>query len=161
MADINPGSPGSYARNFTRFNQALYFSAYDRENGGALWKHDGTGVNLVADPEPSILGTIPGELTVFNNALYFYTAEEGSELWKYDGTSISFVAYPGGRSPLTELTVFDNALYFGAYDGVHGSELWKYDGNTISLVADINPGRRSSYPRGLTVFGNTLLLYSR
>jgi ELWxxDGT repeat protein len=165
---------------FTKFDNTLYFSADDGVNGPELWKYDGTTASLVADinvshaisPFALTEGSYPGDLTVFNNALYFRAnngtqAYFGGQLWKYDGTTASLVTdiFPNlgrfGSGP-SDFTVFNNALYFSANDGINGRELWKYDGTTVSLVADINPSQAyspflgNSNPIDLTLFNNAL-----
>ena len=42
VKDINPGSDGSDPSYLTKFNNKLYFSASDAENGDELWVSDGT-----------------------------------------------------------------------------------------------------------------------
>ena len=86
VANINPGSGGSYPDYLTVFNNELYFQANDATNGYdvQLWKYDGTNApSMVAGP---CCGSSESSgLTVFNNELYF-SADDGTngyELWKY------------------------------------------------------------------------------
>ena len=115
--------------------------------------------------DPVTLGfgaSAPGDLTVFNNALYFsaFTAATGRELWKVDATgTCSPVADldPTGSSDPADLTVYNNELYFSATTPDLGRELWKIDAtDTPSLVADIVPDADSSSPAGLTAFNGEL-----
>jgi ELWxxDGT repeat protein len=177
LSRVTDISPEIYdLSSLTVFDDALYFSAYDRVHGSELFKYDGTTASLVADIVPGIESFSPQYLTVFDNALYFSADDKvnGYELFKYDGTTVSLVGdiNPGFWYSLpAQLTVFDNALYFSAEDGFHGRELWKYDGATASLVADINQcslfnlqlcsinpdgSSHGSDPSGLTVFNNAL-----
>jgi len=104
----------------------------------------------------------PGDLTVFNNKLYFAasSAASGNELWVYDGTnppSLAADIYAGASgSWVYDLTVFQDKLYFQATDGINGSELWSYDGASASLAQDIRPLASSGNPGGLTVLSNKL-----
>ena len=172
VADINLGSSYGYANssdpsNFTKFNNKLYFSADDGENGRELWVSDGTtgGTNLVADIYPGIdnYGDAYGsqlplyeDFTEFKGRLYFSAVdgENGRELWVSDGTSegtnLLKDINPGsdGSYPSNPFE-FNGKLYFAADDGSEtGNELWVSDGTSegTQLVADINPNRISSYP---------------
>ncbi|MBE9048757.1 hypothetical protein IQ255_31025 [Pleurocapsales cyanobacterium LEGE 10410] len=173
LKDINPGSASSASyspENFTVFNDQLYFTAEDGENGEELWVSDGTtdGTRLVADINPgsnNFGGSSPGNLTVFNGELYFGATdgENGRELWVSDGTTAGTQLLkdinPGSASSSPEnFTVFNDQLYFTAEDGENGEELWVSDGTTdgTQLVADINPGSASSNLGGFTEFNDEL-----
>ena len=149
VKDINPNS-GNYIysnsslpKNLTVFDDRLYFTAFDGENGKELWVSDGTseGTQLVKNIDPSSdyfgPGFAPDELTVFDDLLYFTASDgvNGNELWVSDGTSEGTQlvkdlnpgrdsSFPYG-SYLNELIVFDDELYFVADDGVNGAELFK------------------------------------
>ncbi len=103
VKDIFPGSDDSYPRDLTKFNDQLYFTADDGENGGELWVSDGTteGTQLVKD-------ILPGS---------------GNS---YGGSSPGYYGAPSPRY----LTEFNNKLYFEARDGENGGELWVSDGTT-------------------------------
>lgn len=176
VTDINPSGQGFDPRSLTVFNNAIYFSGNDGLNGYELWKYDGSTTSLVADINPGVRSdspgrtipnsSSPGNLTGFDNALYFRASDgdHGSELWKYDGINASLVAdiNPGSASsfPVTSFSasfpVFNNAIYFRANDGIHGSEPWAYDGTTTSFLADINPGSASSGVGGGILFNNAV-----
>ena len=193
LADINPDigsnpfsfayraySYGSNPSSFIEFNDKLYFSANDGENGEELWVSDGTseGTNLVADINPGSYPSYPGSypsnprgyssnpsyFIEFNDKLYFAANDKNRrELWVSDGTSegTNLVAdinpgnYPSNPSNFIE---FNNKLYFRANDGENGTELWVSDGTSkgTNLVADINPGRYSFYPNNFFEFNDKL-----
>ncbi len=172
VKDINPDtsyySPNtdSYPRSLTEFDDKLYFSATDGENGRELWVSDGTaeGTQLVADIAPGIgnygnaNGSFPQELIEFNDKLYFSAddGETGSELWVSDGTAEGTqllieinpaernagtpFAFPAGSDP-SNFIEFNHKLYFSAIDGVVGDELWVSDGTAegTQLLVDIKP----------------------
>jgi ELWxxDGT repeat protein len=141
VADLNPGSVGSFPSNFITFNGGLYFSAYTFELGRELFKYDGANTLLVSnindqthlDESGAQLGndSIPSGFTLFNGALYFsaYDQRRGGELWKYDGSAAvrvadihpdrdDFVKIIQNSSWPQELTVMGNTLYFSADGGV-------------------------------------------
>jgi len=184
VADLNPGSAGSFPSNLTVFGNSLYLSAYTFTTGRELWKYDGgnilllTNINDTADDIGGGLlegnDSVPQWPTVFNGTLYFsaFDPRRGGELWRHDGTNAFRVAdinpdandtikfNPNSSWP-TELTVFDNALYFSADGGgvLPNYELWKYDGSAAVRVANIHPDvgvDHSSYPRGFTAFNGAL-----
>ncbi len=177
VKDINPGSGfyDSYLSNLTEFNNKLYFTADDGENGDELWVSDGTseGTQLVKDINPGSNGSNLYDLTEFNGKLYFSAddGKNGNELWVSDGTSEGTQLVedinPGsnnfgfGSNP-SDLTEFNDKLYFSARDNENGSELWVSDGTSegTQLVEDINPGSNNfgfgSYLFDLTEFNDQL-----
>lgn len=96
VKNINPyGSTGSDPAWLTPFNGKLYFSANgdNSAQGTELWTSNGssTGTTLVKDifPGGGVNTSMPNNLTVFNNKLYFSANSEyiGYNLWVSDGTS--------------------------------------------------------------------------
>ena len=191
LVDIRPGTSdygynySSYAYGFTEFNDKLYFSANDGENGNELWVTDGTaeGTQLLLDIRPGgnnygySYGSYPNGFTEFNDKLYFSAndGETGRELWVSDGTAegtqllvdinpgTSNYGYPNSSSP-NGFTEFNDKLYFTANDGENGNELWVSDGTAegTQLLVDINPGTSNygysygSYADNFTEFNNKL-----
>jgi ELWxxDGT repeat protein len=118
------------------FNGFVYFAGLDG-NGQELWRTDGTGDGTVlfADINPGPGHSIPQNLTVSGNFLYFGADDgaHGTELWKTDGTTAHIVADinpTGGSSPFS-LTDVDGRLFFTASDG-SGGGLYVTDGITTS-----------------------------
>jgi len=75
-----------------------------------------------------------GNLTVFNNVLYFKANDgTGTKLWRYDGSTVSVAANVGTPE---EFTVFKDMLYFTAVPVNSGRTLWRYDGTTTSQVTN-------------------------
>jgi ELWxxDGT repeat protein len=187
VADIYQGtngfgfSYGSNPSNLVEFNDQLYFSAEDGENGNELFVSDGTaeGTELLADINPgeNTYGSSPSDFVEFNDQLYFSAddGEHGDELFVTDGTAegtklladiyqgTNDSGYSYSSSP-SDLVVFNDQLYFTASDGKNGNELYVSNGTAegTQLFADIYPGSgnygfpASSFPSNLTVFGDEL-----
>jgi ELWxxDGT repeat protein len=96
LMDIYPGASSSKPSWFTRFNNAIYFSAIDSVKGGSIWRTDGTtnGTELVIDVDTVVFSGFPTGLTVSKSGHLYFTY--GKRLFRSDGT----------QSGTTEL--FDN-----------------------------------------------------
>lgn len=122
-----------------------------------------TPVELVSENLLSI-----GELTEFQNALYFSargreTADSslsGSELWKVDAQGnldlVKDIAEGPTNGMPRELTPLGSQLFFTAQNPESGLELWKTDGsrNGTVLVDDIAAGPVGSNVAQLTPLGS-------
>ena len=165
LADINPtvdefsSNSSSYPTNFIEFQDRLFFSASNGEQGDELWVTDGTteGTQLFKDINPGTppdsfgsvrIDSSPRYFAVFDDLLFF-TADNGSvgrELWVSDGTSEGTklvkdiepnvdtfddgnLVFPEG-SGIYEFTEFNGRLYFTADTNETGRELWVTDGTT-------------------------------
>ncbi|MBJ6608778.1 MAG: hypothetical protein JG718_00285 [Candidatus Thiothrix moscowensis] len=161
--DIRSGSGSSGPREFTVYNNKLYFVAEGGDGGTALWFIDATQM-------PQQVAKIKRlyDLTVYNNKLYFnaldYNENYGQELWVSDGTASGtkmlkdIREYAQGSSP-SSFAVYNNKLYFSASSGYIGAELWESNGTAegTKLVKDIKLGLvESSKPTDLTVYNNKL-----
>ncbi|WP_160174605.1 ELWxxDGT repeat protein [Archangium violaceum] len=160
------GTPGSAVllRNFgligppfglTAFDGRLFFtaSAEDEPRGFEPWVSDGTpaGTHLFVDIRPGDAGSIPTNMTVLGDRLYFVADDgvHGRELWETDGTATGTRLFidiqPGAPSSFPYgLATGNGKLYFVADDGVHGSEPWKVFDGRPRRVADIVPGSGSA-----------------
>ena len=194
LVDLNPGvydgnygppfPEGSYAGNFIEFNNKLYFTANDGENGNELFVTDGTaeGTQLLVDLNPGVYdgnygppfpeGSYAGNFIEFNNKLYFTAndGENGNELFVTDGTAEGTQLlvdlnpsvydgnygppFPEGSNP-SNFIEFDNKLYFTANDGESGNELFVSDGTAegTQLLIDLNSNisdsnYRPAFPEG-------------
>ena len=165
VKDIEPtineyGDPnGSFANGFIEFQDRLFFSSSNSEQGDELWVTDGTaeGTQLFKDINPGTppdsfgsvrLDSSPRNFAVLGDLLLFI-AEDGSvgrELWVSDGTSEGTKlvkdiepnvntsydgesVFPESSYPY-EFTEFDDRLYFTADTNETGRELWVTDGTT-------------------------------
>jgi len=171
----------SHPDSFTVMNNKLYFSA-SNANGKELWVSDGTltGTKMVKDiyagknSYGSVYSSIPMNLTVINNKLYFSASDEnGQELWVSDGTDAGTKMvkdiFTGkdrysnvNSSNPNSLTVMNNKLYFRAKNA-SGHELWVSDGTDAGtkMVKDIYAGINTSNPTNLTLMNNKLYFSAR
>lgn len=152
----------STPRAFTAYKGRLFFVAQPDEEGDffsmELWVSDGTpeGTHLFADIRPGLAGSLPADLAVFEDLLYFSADDgvHGRELWASDGTvggtRLVKDIQPGAPgSGVYGLRVANRKLYFVADDGVHGAEPWKVYQGSVRLVADVVPGAEGSHPTPL------------
>jgi ELWxxDGT repeat protein len=146
----------------------IFFAATDGVSGLELWTSDGTaqGTHLTADIATGVGDSIPCELTVMGNRVYFSAfGLQGNELWTSDGTSsgtfqVADIAPGNASSSPNGLFAFNGNLFFSADDTLHGQELWMSNGTTAGtvLAADIVPGATASYALPLGVINGRLLL---
>ncbi|QGJ70240.1 Hypothetical protein PBC10988_19350 [Planctomycetales bacterium 10988] len=166
VADIVPGSEGSYIDDLINVNGTLFFTANTASYGRELWKTDGTsaGTVLVKDITPGTDDTLIQDQLAVNGTLYFRFTDGtyGRELWKSDGTSAGTTLVkdlnPGtADSNPAQFTNFNGTLFFNANDGSTGSELWKTDGTSAGteMVIDFN-GSSGGSPAELTNVNGTL-----
>ena len=106
----------------------------------------------------------PGDLSPIGAIALFIEGQ--NPLWRTDGTPAGtrklyeWRANAYGSTFLFELTAVGQRLFFVVErDTRLGTELWVSDGSRkgTRLLRDVNPGRASSRPRGLTVDGSNLL----
>lgn len=126
VADINPGSGGSYPTDLTDLNGTLYFLATNGTTyNEQLWESDGTAAGTFQiDPSVS-----PIQLTAAGGKLVF-TGENISSfapgLYTSDGTTAgtTLVSALASGTPMG-LVVAGNTAYLGLYaQGAAGFELW-------------------------------------
>ena len=159
LVDLNPNPDGSsfngsYPENLVVFDDKIYFTAFDSENGNELFVSDGTaeGTELLVDFNPGAEGSYASDFMEFNSKLYFAAnnGENGNELFVFDGLSsngdtadgIQLVAdiNPGTSdfgnsygSNVSNLTVVGNELFFTANDRETGTELYKLVVDAIAI----------------------------
>jgi len=147
VKDIESGSLTDVKYEKIVYNDMLYFTGKDADNGIELWKSDGSeaGTTLVKDINPGTSSSTPYRFTIANNILFFMaeTADNGRELWKTDGTEAGTVLVKDIRTGTSnsdpkEFTLYKNRLYFLANDGTR-NKLWVTDGteNGTTLFKDI------------------------
>ena len=135
MADINPGSQGSYPTLLVNLSGTLFFDASDGVHGAELWRSGGTAqtTSLVKDinPAPRTASARYDTLVNANGTLFFFANDgmHGAELWQSDGTAAGTVMVkdispgPKGSYPYY-MTNINGTLFFSANDGTRGREPW-------------------------------------
>jgi len=150
VADIAPGSQGSYPTSLLSFGTELLFRATTFDEGAELWKTDGTsaGTLLIKDvyPGPDSSYASPEGVLGSLVLLSAYTADHGWEYWVTDGTADGTQLLKDiAPSALDSIGGFGNAIperlwidgttaYFSASaDGVHKA-LWRSDGTEVGTT---------------------------
>jgi ELWxxDGT repeat protein len=147
-------------------NGTLFFLAFTPNEGGELWKSNGTdaGTMMVKDIRPGVgVSSNCSQLVAVGSTLFVQANDgvNGRALWKSDGTGPGTVMVadinPGGDAFVPNafdgvVVATDDTLFFIADDGTHGNELWKSDGTGpgTTLVKDIFPGSSESFIGSLT-----------
>ena len=148
VADLNPGSAGSYPTDFLEYQDKIYFrTQHDNE----YWTLDKSGtIAPELNLSKSVFGGVVTDLIEYEGQLYFNGEKSGVK---------GFYAYPGSGSPVliqddvapNNFYVWNGKLYFsGIYNNSTGRELLSYESGSglIVLVKDINLGGASSNPFG-------------
>ncbi|MEM7113655.1 MAG: ELWxxDGT repeat protein [Chloroflexota bacterium] len=134
VADIYPGSQGSYPATFTVWQDALYYAASAPESGRELWRTDATGTHLAVDFLPGSDGSNPSMMLPMPDYLLLGAdhVAAGDELWRVDNmheaqlvTDINTLS--NGSFP-EALTAVSNNLFFVARDNRFDNALWFSDG---------------------------------
>ena len=132
VKEINPDpGQGSYPYNLTSNGSYLYFAADDGSTGQELWVTNGTesGTIQIADIAPGQASSLPRDLTLFQNDLYF-TADSGGgrKLWSVVGTSAVQMSSSLTLHSDSQMIGFRDELYFVASEEGDGRALWKLNG---------------------------------
>ena len=154
-------------------NGKFIFKGISPHCGKEIYITDGTsnGTKLIKDINPGIANSQPTatSMAAFNSYLYFaaMTPGEGCELWKTDGTAANtvmvkdIIAGPASGIDSMGFRIAPNGtvVLFSANTTANGNELWSSAGTaaTTNLLKDINPGSKSSNPRGFSQFNNIIL----
>lgn len=185
VKDIYPGANSStpFLFNAIIINGKFYFTATD-SRGAELWGSDGTasGTAIVKDIYTGSTGSgafilknynfTSGspDTSLYNGKIFLIarTSTKGKELWITNGTAAGTLMvkdiWLGTGSGITDTALYyiytTAGLYFSANDSLRGNEPWISNGTATGtkLVADINVGKKSSFPRFLYVYNKQLLL---
>ncbi|TDU66625.1 ELWxxDGT repeat protein [Prosthecobacter fusiformis] len=166
LREIGTTTTGSSPQELTVVGNRLYFTA-DNGEGRALYVSNGTpggtgdqNTAIVADSLP---GTDPGNLTALGTDTLVFTAfDENGVLGLYfcnpDETTLSTpislpLAQFEDNSVATEFTVIGDSVYFL----INGAQLWVTNGiDSATMVKDFQVGNASSFPTGMTKFGDNV-----
>ena len=171
LADLLPGTNGSYPSELTAVDGGAFFVARNSSATSDLWFTDGTPGGerrvLSLDFGASQLGLLPFGPGV----LFGHRVGSTRQPWFTDGTSVGtrrladvHSAVPVtmiGREYVSSFTIAGSGrvALFAADDGEHGRETWRTDGTAIGTwrVTDIGAEQISSNPRSWVRLGSRIL----
>ncbi|MEM1030081.1 MAG: ELWxxDGT repeat protein [Myxococcota bacterium] len=164
IAEIEPGSAGSFPQRFTSLGNGRWvFSAVRADLGRELFVTDGTaaGTTAVRDIRNGTDGSFPQDLVRVGARVLFSAGDDagGAEVWRTDGTSAGTVAVSDGINPgptstdPSELTQVGEELFFVAEVGSFRRLYAVRDDDTVDLVRP-----NLSMPRALTAVDGRLFL---
>lgn len=119
------GTPNASPDSIVRFNNRLFYAAFEPATGRELRSMDGTAAGTeIFDLAPGSAGLSPEHLTVVGDRLFF-AARNRTELWMSDGTlaGTSLVRDGFSLNAIRELIAVDHLLFFNANENV-----WVSDG---------------------------------
>jgi ELWxxDGT repeat protein len=157
VADLEPGTDGSYPWLLGEFEGTLYFSTcnydvYPEPYTCRLWQLEAGGVPEERGNWISMEGGAFA-MTSWRGRLYLhvYDDEHGAELWtlEEDGPRLLVDLNPGPASGVGSAVVFEDQFLFSGNDGVLGWELWRVEDPTTGVEAPPEPE-----VAGLTVYPN-------
>ena len=154
----------NFVRELTEAGELLFFTAFNRERGRALWRSDGTDAGTYKltdlnnpDGSPTPFG-VTNYLTAFDSKLYFSYADEiGFKLGISDGTVSGTGLAPGNNGIIiphansiipaansfeSHFPILNNVLFLSGYNQAGENGLYKYDAANpagLVLVKDIIP----------------------
>jgi len=113
------------------FDGELYFAGHSKAKGMELWKSDGTvaGTAQVADILPGKRSSLPDDLTVVGDSLYFSASAvlNARSIFRFDANGLSagveFDTPDDGYRILGPSTAFDGKFVYQL-----GTQLWESDG---------------------------------
>lgn len=159
IADINPGTSGSFAGQFTLLGTTVYFSARDGAGVFDLWAYEQSNSSVWKVDD----GSGPTEIVVVGSHLYYATSNELRMYNTTSGISYDIDINPGplASSP-SSLVVMGTTIYMSANDGTFGKELQAYEttNNSTWTAADIRTGVAASSPSYITIMGTRLYMHA-
>lgn len=165
LADIRPGTWGSYPRDFTASGNSVYFAATSVQ-GEELWVTDGTpaGTRMTADVRAGSRGSNPRTFTPAGGGVLYFVADDGTgrAYWRTDGTTTTKVS---GLPTDIALDWNGHAIATGLANGSmlvvndEKSELWWTNGTTSRLVYSALPNSLYFDPDGTIGASTTVRVY--
>jgi ELWxxDGT repeat protein len=147
VKNINSGTGEKifWPREFTNYNNLMFFKSRTAGLGDEIWVSDGSSENtrLLKDINPgsgyAITTSFTASSVKFNNALYFVAddGQTGGELWKTDGTTEGTIRITDSiHADIPQLTVAGDKIFFLAiiHDPLYHldtMQVWKSDGTKI------------------------------
>ncbi|MEM6786561.1 MAG: hypothetical protein AAF715_03495 [Myxococcota bacterium] len=147
----------------------LLFSGRDGNADFELYATDGTeaGTRRIADIEPGVNGSLPGDFTSLGDGRWVFSAgrgDVGRELFVTDGTatgtSLVRDIETGSNSgqPFAFISAGPGRVLFVAREGNSGEEVWRTDGTPAGtqIVSDVVAGPGDAEPEELTRVGDAV-----
>lgn len=157
ITDLCPGDCGQ-PNWMTAFAGGVMFTGNDggAVTGSELYFSDGNTVALVKDIQPGSANSVPHDLAVLGDKLYFAGNDgSGSKLWVSDGTSLGTAPVASSPTAPDQLVVTGTRMFFVAGDATNGRELWTMTTTTgPTIVSNITSGGSSSSIDSLGVAGS-------
>ncbi|TPG41741.1 T9SS type A sorting domain-containing protein [Flavobacterium pectinovorum] len=133
------GNPSS----FIKFNDKIFFEAYNQDSGSEIWQSDGTSSNtsilkdIYPGSESGSQNFLKTTSTILKDKLYFIAKDENSlgEIWKTDGTAngtTKVTNFLNGR--VWRLTAAGDYIYFLITQDNNTLQVWKTDGTEGGTV---------------------------
>jgi ELWxxDGT repeat protein len=169
LADLAPGSEGSFPHDFVRHGELTLFVATTAGLGQELWRTDGTaaGTFLLRDTYPGTPSSHPGYLGRRGDKAYFSACDgfHGCELWITDGTAGSLqlladLASGAESSSPSPVGMANGRLFFRTFADDGAPELLAIGANDsivhLAAVADTQVRTPFAAVESLAIFGADL-----
>jgi ELWxxDGT repeat protein len=129
VADINPGTRGSYPSFLTAYRDQLYFRGNTGLNDTELWRFDGTNALRAADIVPGLSGSSPANLAVLGDLLFFNASTPaGYRLWCFDGTNAVRVTNANPPSAFLDGGIWKPVVWLGELWYPSAGRIQRFDG---------------------------------
>jgi len=168
LADLVPGTEGSYPEGFTLFGTSVLFHASATSRPGdfeGLWSIDTSDLSVAEIPLPTGLSPSYGASFAAHADTFYFAGQDassGRELWKLDALGANRVIdlWPGPDSghPFSSgrayfdmpLQPFGDQLVFAGFDPEQDLELWSTAGGEEGTVrlTELAPGPSPTYLLG-------------